>query len=81
MKQSSAPLAIALIMVVLIVPGMYVLSLGPVIALNDRGIINVQPNSPIDTFYKPLEYATDFEPLGKLIRFYVSLWRYEKPPR
>ena len=58
---------------VLLVPSLYVLSIGPAVWLMANEYISEQPAL---RFYDPLEeFARSFPVAGEWIRWYVSLWR------
>ena len=68
--------AVAVIVVLLFaLPLIYVLAIGPIVWLHDRGHIEITPNSIIGIAYRPLEYAAqECKPVEASIEWYVSLW-------
>jgi ABC-type sugar transport system permease subunit len=59
------------VVLVLSLPMLYVLGLGPAILLHQNGIAQ----GFIETVYTPLEWAVDYlGPLGTLIEWYAGLW-------
>lgn len=76
-KHSSGGVAIAVALVLLLLgaPLLYVASVGPAVALVNRGVISGDENSPAVKFYAPLEYLhSSCEPIQGGLDWYVSLW-------
>jgi len=58
--------------IILCLPLLYVLSVGPVSALASRG---TPSSASLDTIYKPLHLLADeFSPAERLLTWYVGLW-------
>lgn len=77
-KPSSAGVAVAaavLVLTVLGAPLLYVASIGPAIALAEKGIISDEENSPAGKFSIPLTFAHEnCKPFGDALDWYVELW-------
>ena len=64
------------LIVVLLLPLAYVLSTGPYAWLSARGLLSDPAEQFFIAFYYPLRAIVSLSPqLGKLIDFYMSLWR------
>jgi hypothetical protein len=60
--------------VVVVLPVLYFLSIGPALWLTNRGIIT---DSQFKTAYGPLLWAREeCKPFGEVLQRYVWLWRY-----
>ena len=67
--------AIATVVLTLAAPLLYVASVGPAIALAERGVISDDENSPASKFYFPLRFAHEnCEPIGQVLDCYTSFW-------
>jgi hypothetical protein len=63
---------------VLVVPILYVLSVGPYVYLQTRGVI--EPRSGIVKIYYPLQWAQlKYPPFLRLMNRYGRMWRYQPP--
>jgi hypothetical protein len=71
-------LAPALAALVLTLPVLYVLSVGPYVYLQTRGVI--EPTSGIVKIYYPLQWAqVKYPPFLRLMNRYGRMWRYQPP--
>lgn len=71
-KPRGNAVAVIAILLALMLPPLYVLSIGPV-AMLFRG--TPTPPTFIDTFYLPLIYlAQSWEVFGRLMEWYIELW-------
>lgn len=69
--QRSSSSAVLLCAVVLLAPVLYVLSMGPVVALVERGSL---PHEPIEFFYAPVIWLHNHTALEKPLEWYGALW-------
>jgi len=76
MRQAS-PVAIALLLLVFLVPPMYVASAGPAIWCRDRGIISQET---LITLYWPIGSAEGWPVVGRAIHWYFNLWYTPQAP-
>ena len=75
-RQSAAPLAAVVVLLLLFLPLAYMFSIGPAFGLFDRGYI-----SDPERFYSPLAQAVDRSPAAvRVVQSYLSLWRVYRPP-
>jgi hypothetical protein len=73
--QKKSGLAIAAIVLILLLPLFYVLSIGPVIWAHGHDLVSDEWLDSIWSIYKPLEAATDMFPRATTPLFwYVDLW-------
>jgi hypothetical protein len=67
--------------VLLTLPILYVLSVGPVVYLQTRGVLEFKPGSAITYFYWPLQWAQiQCPPFLRLMNRYGRMWVYQPPP-
>ena len=79
--RSGGAAAVIVLILLLILPVAYVLSIGPVVWLNTRDYIHVGPDSPVEKFYAPLEYAHENLPtVAAPLDWYVELWAAPPQP-
>ena len=77
MKRPSGGAAVVLVLVVflLILPLVYVLSLGPAIWLHSSGAIGASGTEVLEAVYFPLDWTANNVPVvGPLIMRYAELW-------
>jgi hypothetical protein len=77
MKRPSGGAAVVLVLVVLllILPLVYVLSVGPAIWLHSSGAMGPQSTAILEAVYFPLEWSSRNVPVvGPLIMRYAELW-------
>jgi len=72
-RLSTAVARVWLILVPLVaVPLVYVLSMGPALMLNNRGVIS---DETISWTYAPIDWLSDhFGLFGRLLQWYLSFW-------
>lgn len=76
---SAAAFAVAIVTLV-ILPLLYVASIGPAVWLADRGLISTDEDSGAALFYRPLEIVVEHcEPVEEGLELYVSLWESDIP--
>jgi hypothetical protein len=68
-----AAIAVATLFFTLL-PLIYVLALGPLVWIHDRGWMSDPVENVVETAYWPLEYASRKTFLGEPLNWYVSLW-------
>jgi hypothetical protein len=80
-KRGGGTVVVLVLVVVLVVlPILYVLSIGPVVCLVSNGAIAPSLKPAIDTVYSPLEWTVNNVPLvGTAIVWYAELWRTAPP--
>ena len=79
-SSGSAACVVALLLLVIIAPVLYVASVGPVAWFNYRGIIAAEFYPAIETFYSPLDWvAARCPPADVGIQWYISLFRVPQP--
>jgi|GEM_PF-1506207 len=67
--------ALVVAILVLLLPLFYVLSIGPVIALEARGYLEIEEDSPIVYFYWPILWSAEsFQFVEGLLEWYADLW-------
>lgn len=64
--------AAVVLVLFLLLPLIYFLSLGPAIVMVDGGYLDLDTAQAI---YKPLEWLADNSPLGPFIEWYADLWQ------
>jgi len=80
MRASGAAACVAVI-VLLLLPLFYVLSVGPAIWLHDRGMMSPQVVEVCGTIYSPLDWVGRIcPPVMAPIEAYASWWRLESRP-
>ncbi len=68
----------AIVVVLVLLPMIYLLSIGPIVWLHRRGHLNVGPDSVIAWVYAPAERAARAcPPFERVMEGYISLW---EPP-
>lgn len=55
----------------LLMPVLYVLSIGPMALLADKGVL---PREPVREFYKPVVWLHDHTPLARPLEWYGEVW-------
>lgn len=79
-RGSGAALVLVLAVVVVLLPLLYVLSIGPAAWLVNTGRLNGDEGSPTYRFYSPIIWAADnYEPIEQALGWYFSLWEPEVP--
>jgi hypothetical protein len=74
-RGGGAVAVMALVAVLVLLPLLYVLSIGPVAYLSERGLIEYRAGSPIVLFYVPLFWATrQSELFHDVLTWYIELW-------
>lgn len=72
-KSAGTPLTI-LALLILVLPFLYVLSIGPAAGLATRGYIDAE-NNTLKMFYAPIAWSVDNFPVCRVIlEPYVKLW-------
>jgi hypothetical protein len=82
-KRAAGGAAIVAVVAVVFVllPLFYLLAIGPIVWLHERGLVSVEPGSVIATAYYPAEIAAEHcQPFARAIETYVSLWQRTAPP-
>jgi hypothetical protein len=86
-RGSGVALVLALAVVVVLVPLLYVLSIGPAAWLVNTGQLNGEEGSPAYRFYSPIIWsANNCQPIDDALGWYYSLWvpevqiNYPTPP-
>jgi|GEM_PF-6314152 len=78
---SGGAAAVLVMILLILVPIFYVLSIGPVVWLNDRNYIDVDENTAVLMFYAPLIYLHNYSPqLAAPLDWYVGLWESNSTP-
>jgi hypothetical protein len=78
--RGGGTVAIVLVAVVVVLPMLYVLSIGPVVCLISNGAVAPSFVPAITTMYWPLEWSAENVPLvGPAIVWYAELWRAVPP--
>lgn len=78
MRSSAA--AAALVLILMFLPLFYVLSLGPAVWLHDRGMMGLAATDALETFYYPLQWASERSPaVSQPLEWYVGLWDRSAP--
>jgi hypothetical protein len=84
MRHSNGSMAVvvAVVLFVVLAPILYVASIGPVVWLSDRGLINTDEDSVVFLIYSPLQYAADHSRAADVaITWYASLFESPQPPQ
>ena len=81
-RAAGGAAVVAVVTVVFIVlPLIYLLAIGPIVWLHERGLVSVEPESVIGRVYYPAELAAQYcPPFERAIETYVQLWRGPEPP-
>ncbi len=82
-KRAAGGAAIVAVVVVVFVllPLVYLLAIGPIVWLHDRGYVSVEPGSLVARVYYPAEIAVEHcPPFARAIDSYRSLWERTAPP-
>jgi len=67
--------AAAVVVVLIALPVLYVLSIGPAVWIHENGNLNSNTKEAIRAAYIPLEGLADrFEPLEDALDMYIDLW-------
>jgi hypothetical protein len=75
-SSGGAVIIAVLVLLFILLPVLYVASVGPVVWLEHRNLIEVKPGSVIFYIYLPLEWAVaNCPPLQPAAEWYVSLFR------
>jgi hypothetical protein len=71
----------AIVVLFVLLPLVYLLAIGPIVWLHERGLVSVEPRSVIGRVYYPAEFAAQHcTPFRLAVETYVSLWRRPEPP-
>jgi hypothetical protein len=70
----------ALCCVAVLLPLLYLLSTGPVLALYHRGYLGANSGWYVSTFYCPIEYGCQHNGFGTAVRIYLKPWLPDTPP-
>jgi hypothetical protein len=84
MRQSNGSIAVvvAVVLFIVLAPVLYVTSIGPVIWLSERGLINTDEDSAAVVIYSPLIYAAECSPtLEAAFTWYASIFAAPQPPQ
>lgn len=74
-KHSGSSIAVTVVVVLLLLPLLYALSIGPVAWLIDHKLITEESNSFLIALYWPLQVAADLSPaFERTITWYIRLW-------
>jgi hypothetical protein len=73
-SQTSTSHSLIWIAVILAVPVLYILSIGPVSYLQATKSYTISPGSRLDHFYGPLGTAIQRAPLNEALLSYVGWW-------
>ncbi len=75
-RGGGAVVVLAVVGVLIVLPMLYVLSIGPVVWLAHSGLISPSLAPALEFAYSPLKWVADNVPiLGPAINGYVELWR------
>lgn len=70
----------AIVLIVIVLPLIYLLAIGPIVWLSNRGYVSVEPDSFIGRVYYPAEMlAQESPPFARAVQTYVSLWQSPPP--
>ena len=73
--------AVVAVLVVLFLPVLYVLSIGPAVYLHDRGMLSPSAIGTLEKIYSPLEWAASrSSAIEYPINWYVALWAAPSTP-
>jgi len=75
LEKSNHRVAVAVAAVVVMLPLLYALSIGPTVYIVIRTGMTNQSMPVAEAFYTPLRYVSNSTPLGPAIQVYVSWWR------
>jgi hypothetical protein len=79
-RGGGAAVALVLVVVLVLLPMLYVLSVGPVARLADNGLIDQNWNTVLGVIYWPLDWTADNVPVvGPAIIWYVESWQPPQP--
>ena len=79
--RGAGPAAVVALLLFLLLPVFYVLSIGPAVWLFSTGRMEARTAAALDKFYYPLEIFHDQAPtLSAPVEWYAELWRVESPP-
>ena len=79
-KRSGGGACLAVIgTLLLLLPALYVLALGPLVMIHDRGWMADPVEDVVEMAYWPLEYASRNTFLREPLEWYVSLWEDQAP--
>ena len=84
MRQSngSVTVLVATVLFVILAPILYVASIGPVVWLGERGLINTDEDSAAAIVYSPLIYAAESSPrVEAALTWYASIFESPQPPQ
>ena len=76
-----AAIVAAVVVVFILLPLVYLLAIGPIVWLHDRGYVSAEPGSVVARMYYPADIAAaNCRPFARAIETYVSLWERTAPP-
>jgi hypothetical protein len=79
--RSTGPVAVVAVIVLLVGPLLYVLSVGPAVWLYDRGTLGDGGRQAIEVIYLPLEWAASKTgAIAVPVDWYLDLWRTPPEP-
>src|SRR5262245_24663217 len=78
--RSSGAAAVVAVLILLFLPLLYVLSIGPAVWMHDRGMMSPTVTQCADTIYSPLEWASSKSSVSeRIIMGYIEWWRPPQP--
>jgi len=78
--RSSGAAAVVAVLVLLFLPLLYVLSIGPAVWLHDRGMMSPTVTQCAQTIYSPLEWAAFKSSVTmQIMEGYLNWWRRPQP--
>jgi hypothetical protein len=81
-SNSSATVLVVIVLFAILAPVLYVVSIGPVIWLSERGLINTDEGSAAVIIYTPLICAAESSPTAEAaFTWYASLFAAPQPPQ
>ena len=79
-RSSAAPLLLALVVTLALLPLVYVAAIGPIAWMAERDLVNVYEDSALMTAYAPVEYlANNSEVVQASLEWYISFWISPEP--
>lgn len=79
-RSFSAPIAVVAIFLMIVLPLLYMLSIGPAVWLESRGHIDAPEDSAIVKFYWPLHWLIERSgPAMTVFDWYVGFWEASPP--
>ena len=79
-SSGSAAIVVALLLLLVFAPALYVASVGPVVWLVERGLLNTEPDSAVVVIYSPLESAVESSDSAQIaMNWYLSFFRKPRP--